>query len=100
MSNDLPSEKDGEHLIQTSKSKRTPAHNPIPTKSPLPNKLQPGKITISRMYCTQEEDFVKIQIMSPTHTHIVDVKMSLQKYAEATTGQGSIDCQFIDYRGR
>lgn len=58
-----------------------------------------GRITISKIRCSDQDDYMKIEIMdSLSGTHFVYVKMSLADFTTAITGQGYIPVE-LEVRG-
>ena len=69
------------------------ANNREDKKVVSPRGFEPGKITIARTTCNDQDDFIAIEINDEKGCRrSLDIKMSIENFAYAITGRGSIDC--------
>ena len=55
-----------------------------------------GKITISRVSSSDRDDYVWISVVDEkSGEHFVEVEMGLLEFANALTGYGFVDCEFV-----
>jgi hypothetical protein len=61
------------------------------------SKKEEGRITISRVYCNKQNDFITIEIDDKEHCRVADAQVSLENFAKTITGMGSIKCTMRTY---
>lgn len=58
----------------------------------------PGSISISRVSCSHEPDYVSIKIIDETsHARFAEIRMTFEQLGLAITGRSEVDC-IVDFR--
>ena len=58
-----------------------------------------GRITIARVFCSDRDDFIAIEIDDKGHNRLADVELSLEGFTKAITGMGSMKCLQRTFKG-
>lgn len=54
-----------------------------------------GRISIGRVHCGDQPDYMRIELTDEdSQIQCIEIKLSLQQFAEALTGRGHVECTF------
>lgn len=61
--------------------------------------MENGKLTISKVTSNnRDEDYICIALRNERYKLVLEIEIPLKEFALAVTGQGSIDCLFMNGR--